>query len=151
MPTLTRPVADAAAAARQRRRGPASSSATIPGSCACSAVDPKTVPPITLEVARTWIARRRAHPNAWVVEHEGRFLGELRLDDVDRQARHARLAVGFYDAGKLGVAWGREAVRLALEHAFGRLAWSASRCRVLAYNETRDPLLRRLRLQGGAS
>ncbi|MFM9726267.1 GNAT family N-acetyltransferase, partial [Streptomyces scabiei] len=60
--------------------------------------DPKTVPPLTLEVARDWIARLAAHPNAWVVEHEGRFLGEVRLDGVDRVARRARLAIGFYDA-----------------------------------------------------
>src|SRR3954469_2251761 len=64
-----------------------------PGIMRMFGADPKDVPPLTLDAARDWIARLAAHPNAWVVEHERRFLGEVRLDDVDRIARHARLAI----------------------------------------------------------
>jgi RimJ/RimL family protein N-acetyltransferase len=106
-----------------------------PGIMRMFGADPNAVPPLTLEAARGWIARLTAHPHAWVVEHEGRFLGELRLDDLDRPAHHARLAVGLYDAGKLGQGLGREAVRLALDHAFGSLGLERITLRVLAYNE----------------
>jgi RimJ/RimL family protein N-acetyltransferase len=106
-----------------------------PGIMRMFGADPKKVPPLTLEAARDWIARLARHPNAWVVEHDGRFLGELRLDDVDRPARHARLAVGLYDPAKLGGGLGREAVRLALDHAFGSLGLQRVSLRVLAYNE----------------
>jgi RimJ/RimL family protein N-acetyltransferase len=100
--------------------------------------DPKTVPPLTLDAAHHWITRLVAHPHAWVVEQEGRFLGEVRFDDVDRVARRARLAIGFYDAGKLGRGLGREAVRLALDHAFGPLGLERLTLRVLACKNGRS-------------
>ena len=98
-------------------------------------VEPANLPPLTLEAARGWIARLTAHPHAWVVEHDGRFLGEVRPDDVEKPARRARLAIGFYDSGKLGRGLGREAVRLALAHAFGSLGLERIALRVVAYNE----------------
>lgn len=98
-------------------------------------VEPSGVPPLTLERAHGWIARLAAHPQAWVVEHGGRFLGEVRLDGLDPQEGTARLAIGFYDASKLGLGLGREAVQLALAHAFTTLHLRRVTLRVVAYNE----------------
>ncbi|MBI3196518.1 MAG: GNAT family N-acetyltransferase [Rhodospirillales bacterium] len=97
--------------------------------------DPGAIPPLTLEAARKWVERLATHPHAWVIEHEGRFLGEIRLDDLDNHDRRARLAVGFYDARKLGRGLGRKAVHLLLTHAFGSLALHRVSLRVIAYNE----------------
>ena len=98
-------------------------------------VDPVQIPPLTLEQAQAWIDRLAVHPHAWIVEHEGRFLGEVRLDEVDREKRQCRLAIGFYDPGKLGKGLGKEAVRLALAHAFRTLELRRVILRVVAYNE----------------
>jgi RimJ/RimL family protein N-acetyltransferase len=97
--------------------------------------DPAQIPPLTLEQSQAWVDRLAVHPHAWIVEHEGRFLGEVRLDEVDRQDRQCRLAIGFYDPGKLGKGLGKEAVRLALAHAFGTLELRRVTLRVVAYNE----------------
>ncbi|WP_340159682.1 GNAT family protein [uncultured Hoeflea sp.] len=74
------------------------------------------------------------HPHAWVIEHEGRFLGEIRLDDIDRQDRRARLAVGLFDPGRLGQGLGREAIMLVLNHAFAKMRLHRVDLRVLSYN-----------------
>lgn len=84
--------------------------------------------------ARRFIDGLRRHPYAWVIEHEGRFLGEIRLDSIDRQDRRARLAVGLFDPGKLGQGLGREAIRLVLKHAFTEMRLHRVALRVLGYN-----------------
>ena len=84
--------------------------------------------------AQRFIDGIRRHPHAWVIEHEGRFLGEIRLDDIDRQDRRARLAVGLFDPGKLGQGLGREAVTLVLKHAFAKLRLHRVHLRVLSHN-----------------
>lgn len=84
--------------------------------------------------AQRFIDGLRQHPHAWVIEHEGRFLGEIRLDDIDRQDRRARLAVGLFDPGKLGQGLGREAIMLVLNHAFAKMGLHRVDLRVLSYN-----------------
>ena len=86
--------------------------------------------------AMRWFENITAHPHAWVVEHGGRLLGDIRLhlDALSQQDARARLAVGFYDPNKLGKGLGREAIRLALAHAFGTLGLHRVSLRVVAYN-----------------
>lgn len=84
--------------------------------------------------AQRFIVGLRQHPHAWVIEHEGRFLGEIRLDKIDRQDRRARLAVGLFDPGKLGQGLGREAIRLVLRHSFAKMRLHRVDLRVLSYN-----------------
>ena len=96
--------------------------------------DPNALPPLTEGAAKRWVDSLAAHPNAWAVEHEGRLLGEIRLDDLDEHDRRARLAVGLFDPTKLGKGLGREAIRLVLKHAFGELALHRISLRVVAYN-----------------
>ncbi len=91
-------------------------------------------PPLTEAGAGRWVEDIAAHPHAWVVEHEERLLGAVRLDALDQQDARARLAIGLYDPGKLGKGLGRAAVRLALAHAFGTLGLHRVSLRVVAYN-----------------
>ena len=97
--------------------------------------DPTAIPPLTLAMSKAWVDRLAMHPHAWIVEHGGCFLGEIRLDDLDRHDRRARLAIGFFDEQRLGKGLGREAVRLLLAHAFGTLGLHRVSLRVIAYNE----------------
>ena len=98
-------------------------------------VGPAQVPPLTHDRAKAWVDGLAAHPHAWIVEHQGRFLGEVRLDEVDSERKRCRLAIGFYDPGKLGMGLGREAICLALAHAFDVLGLRQVVLRVIAYNE----------------
>jgi RimJ/RimL family protein N-acetyltransferase len=96
--------------------------------------DPSKVPPLTREAAKSFLDRLAIHPHAWSIEHDGCFVGEIRLDGVDQDSKHARLAVGLYDIQKLGQGLGREAVGLVLVHAFGALRLRRVTLRVVAYN-----------------
>ena len=49
----------------------------------------------------TWFAEIEGSPTAWVVEHDNRFLGSVRLHHVQPGTR-ARLAIGLFDPTKLG-------------------------------------------------
>jgi [ribosomal protein S5]-alanine N-acetyltransferase len=97
-------------------------------------VDPADMRPLTEASAAHWVERLVAHPCAWVVEHDGRLLGEVRLDGLDPHDARAGLAVGLYDPAKLGMGLGREVVRLVLAHAFGTLGLHRISVRVVAYN-----------------
>ncbi len=97
--------------------------------------DPDGLPSLTEADAARWVEALSRHPHAWVVEHDGRLLGEARLDGVDSHDRRARLAIGFYDPARLGMGLGQEAVRLVLAHAFGPLGLHRVGLRVVAYNK----------------
>jgi [ribosomal protein S5]-alanine N-acetyltransferase len=96
--------------------------------------DPTELRPLTEAGAVRWVEGLGVHPYAWVVEHEGHLLGEVRLDGLDVHDARARLAIGFFDPAKLGKGLGRETVRLVLAHAFGTLGLYRISLRVVAYN-----------------
>jgi RimJ/RimL family protein N-acetyltransferase len=97
--------------------------------------DPVDIPPLTHANAAAFMDGLAAHPCAWVIEHQNRFLGEIRLDGVDLHDRRAQLAIGLYDPARLGQGIGREAVRLVLRHAFDVLHLHRVGLRVIGYNE----------------
>ena len=88
----------------------------------------------THEGATTWHDRLVAHPHAWVIEIEGRGVGEIRLDHLDEQHRSATLAMGIGDPSLLGRGFGTEAIRLVLQHGFVDLGLHRVGLRVLEYN-----------------
>jgi RimJ/RimL family protein N-acetyltransferase len=96
--------------------------------------DPAALAPLTRAVVEAWIEGLANHPHAWVIEHNGRFLGEIRLDALNARDRRAQLAIGLYDSCKLGAGHGREAIGLAMGHAFGFLELHRIGLRVVAYN-----------------
>lgn len=91
--------------------------------------------PLTEAEARRWAERLAANPYGWVIEHEGRFLGEAFLNNVDLADGDARLACGLYDAAMLGQGIGRRVVRLVLAYCFDELGLHRVGLRVIAYNE----------------
>ena len=105
-----------------------------PGIMRMFGADPASLPPLTEAAVARWLDGLSTHPHAWVVEYDGRLLGEARLDDVDPHDARARLAVGFYDPTRLGMGLGRETVRLLLAHAFGPLGLHRVSLRVVCYN-----------------
>lgn len=96
--------------------------------------DPVALAPLTKTAVEAWIEGLANHPHAWVIEHDGCFLGEIRLDALDARDRRAQLAIGLYNSRKLGAGLGRQAVGLALGHAFGFLELHRIGLRVVAYN-----------------
>jgi RimJ/RimL family protein N-acetyltransferase len=90
--------------------------------------------PLTREDVEASLAKWMADPNAWVIEHEGRFTGNIVLHSVNQEDRRARLALGIADPGKLSQGLGSEAIRLVLAHGFGPMGLHRIDLRVLAYN-----------------
>lgn len=86
------------------------------------------------EVAQ-WFAEIEGNPTAWVVEHDNRFLGSVRLHHISERDGTARLAIGLLDPAKLGRGYGEEAICLVLRYAFDVLGLHRVGLRVLDYNE----------------
>ena len=91
--------------------------------------------PMTIEEAETWVKKLSTHPSAWVIEHDGKFIGEVRLDGIDEHDKRASLAIGIYDPKLLGIGLGSEAIRLCLNYAFDVINLHRISARVLASNE----------------
>ena len=105
-----------------------------PGIVRMLGADPRDLPEMNATAAQRWLDGLCAHPHAWAVEHDGRLLGEIRLDALDRHDGRAQLAIGLYDPARLGLGLGREAIRLVARHAFGALGLHRIGLRVVAYN-----------------
>ncbi|MGO7079069.1 GNAT family protein [Rhizobium johnstonii] len=93
------------------------------------------VKPMTREKAVGWVQSIIGDPYAWVVQVNGKFAREIRLDKVDRTDRRASMAIGLYDADILGKGYGSESIRLLLQYAFDDLNLHRIGVRVLAYNQ----------------
>ncbi len=70
----------------------------------------------------------------WVIEQDGRMLGETRLDLVDAADRRARFAIGIFTPSGRDRGIGTEATRLVLDYAFGPLHLAEVMLRVLSIN-----------------
>jgi RimJ/RimL family protein N-acetyltransferase len=96
--------------------------------------DPAEALPMTAADAVAWHDRVAAHPLAWVVQHQDRLLGHVRLDFLDTHDLRAALAIGFFDRAKLSQGIGRQVIALVLKYAFGPLHLHRVGVRVVAYN-----------------
>src|SRR6185312_15063666 len=84
--------------------------------------------------AERWVSWLTAHPNAWVIEGEGRLLGAIRLDNVNHDDKRASLAIGLFNIADAGKGTGSEAARAVLRFAFDRLELHRVSVRVLEFN-----------------
>ena len=91
--------------------------------------------PYTLEQSLVWVEGMASDPLAWVIEHEGRCVGDARLHSVREQDSKATYAIGLQSPDVLGRGLGTEATRLVLDHAFGSVGLNRLSLRVLAFNE----------------
>ncbi|WP_349957636.1 GNAT family protein [Rhizobium sp. ZPR3] len=98
-------------------------------------VDKEDIKPITREGAVSWVQRFADRPHAWVIEINGVFAGEIRLDNVNPQDKRATMAIGISNPALLGKGFGTEAIILLLRHAFGEMGLHRIGIRVLAYNK----------------
>lgn len=98
-------------------------------------VDADDMKPITQDVAARWLQRLTDHPHAWIIEINGVFAGEIRLDNVNRQDRRGTMAIGINNPALLGKGFGTEAITVLLCHAFGEMGLHRIGIRVLAYNK----------------
>lgn len=92
------------------------------------------VTPLTREGAVQWVQGLVVHPHAWIIEFQGRPIGDIRLDRLVAIDRRASMAIGIYDPQLLGKGLGSEAIHLLLQHAFNELRLHRIGIRVLAYN-----------------
>lgn len=91
--------------------------------------------PMTKDAAEQWAQGHAKNPYAWVIEVEGRLVGEIKLHSVNAQDQRASMAIAIYDRTLLGLGIGTEAIHLLLRHAFFELELHRIGIRVLAYNE----------------
>jgi len=91
--------------------------------------------PLQAADALAWLARLRSHRHAWIIEHEGRLLGEIRLHSFEPKNKAARIAIALFDPARLGMGLGTEAIRLVLVYGFGTIGLHRIDLRVLAFNE----------------
>lgn len=90
---------------------------------------------LTRDGAARWVQRLIDHSHAWVIEVQGKLIGEIRLDNVDLHDRRASMAIGIFDPALLGKGLGSEAILLLLRHAFADLQLHRIGIRVIAYNQ----------------
>lgn len=98
-------------------------------------VDEDDIKPMTREGAARWVQWLSERPHTWVIEIEGTFAGEIRLDNVNLQDRRATMAIGISNPSLLGKGFGTEAIMLLLRHAFIEMKLHRIGIRVLAYNK----------------
>lgn len=90
--------------------------------------------PMTRDGAAKWAQSTAENSHAWIIEVEGRLIGEIKLHNLDIRDRRASMAIGIYDPAFLGKGVGSEAIRLLIKHAFAQLKLHRIGIRVLAYN-----------------
>ncbi len=81
-----------------------------------------------------WYRRFARDPLGWVIEAQGRCVGNTFLHSLDEHDRHATFAIGIFDATLWSQGLGTEATRLVLRHAFDKLRLHRVELRVLEYN-----------------
>lgn len=81
-----------------------------------------------------WLRWFRDHPFAKMIVCEGKAVGHVRLHNLDKADKRARLAIGLFAEADLGRGIGRKAIALTLDQAFGRLGLHRVDLRVLAFN-----------------
>ena len=74
-------------------------------------------------------------PTWFVIEVEGKIIGDCGLHGLDRQHGTAELGIAIWDRNYLGKGYGRDAVNLILEWAFDAQGWRRIWLGTLAPNE----------------
>lgn len=96
--------------------------------------DTRNLKPVTDEQAKAWVENIASHPAAWVIEHQGRAIGEILLDNFVEADQRAGLIIGILDKDALGKGLGTEAIRAVAEFCFDVLGLHKLSMRVLSFN-----------------
>ena len=90
--------------------------------------------PFTAAEVDEWLHWLQSQTAGWVIDLDGRCIGEARLHHLSRQDRRARYAIGIFDPDVRGQGIGTEVTRLVLDYAFGSMGLHRVDLRVLSYN-----------------
>jgi RimJ/RimL family protein N-acetyltransferase len=96
--------------------------------------DPSKVGPITREQAQAWCDHIRNHGAAWVIEYDGKAIGEILIHSPIDQDSRASLAIGILDRNGVGKGLGVEAIKAVCAFAFDTIGLHRIAIRVLAFN-----------------
>jgi RimJ/RimL family protein N-acetyltransferase len=96
--------------------------------------DTRNLKSITDEQAKAWVENIASHPAAWVIEHQGRAIGEILIDNFVEADQRAGLIIGILDRETLGKGLGTEAIRAVAEFCFDVLGLHKLSMRVLSFN-----------------
>jgi RimJ/RimL family protein N-acetyltransferase len=96
--------------------------------------DTRHLNPLTDEQAKGWVDNIASHPAAWVIEHQGRAIGEILIDNFVEADQRAGLIIGILDKSALGKGLGTEAIRAVAEFCFDVLGLHKLSMRVLSFN-----------------
>lgn len=96
--------------------------------------DTNNLQPLTEDQAKAWVENIAAHPAAWVIEHQGRAIGEILLDNFVSADKRAGLIIGILDPEALGKGLGTEAIKAIAEFSFDTLGIHKLSMRVLSFN-----------------
>lgn len=96
--------------------------------------DVRGLKPITEDQAQAWVESIVSHPAAWVIEYQGRAIGEILIDNFVEADQRAGLIVGILDPEALGKGLGTEAIKAIAEFCFDTLDLHKLSMRVLAFN-----------------
>lgn len=86
------------------------------------------------DAARSWVESQMNERYGWIIEHQDRLIGSVRLHSLNTLDRRAMLAIGILDPDSLGKGYGVDAMRLVAGHAFGPLGLHRLSLRVLDFN-----------------
>lgn len=90
--------------------------------------------PLSIDDVDRWHDWLASQDLGWVIDLDGRCIGEARLHHLSQPDRRARYAVGIFDASLRGRGIGAETTRLVLQYAFDTLGLHRVDLRVLEYN-----------------
>jgi RimJ/RimL family protein N-acetyltransferase len=90
--------------------------------------------PLNREQAKSWVQNIHSHPAAWVIEFEGRAIGEVLIDNFVEADKRAGIIIGILDPAALGKGLGGEALGAVAAFAFDELNLHKLSMRVLAFN-----------------
>lgn len=96
--------------------------------------DTRNLKSITDEQAKAWVDNIASHPAAWVIEHQGRAIGEILIDNFVEADQRAGLIIGVLDPTCLGKGLGTEAIKAVAEFCFDVLGLHKLSMRVLSFN-----------------
>ena len=96
--------------------------------------DVSRLAPLTREQAKSWVQNIHSHPAAWVIEFEGRAIGEVLIDNFVEADKRAGIIIGILDPAALGKGLGGEALNAVAAFAFDELNLHKLSTRVLAFN-----------------
>ena len=96
--------------------------------------DTRHLQPLTEDQAKAWVENIASHPACWVIEYQGRAIGEILLDNFVSADKRAGLIIGILDPEALSKGLGTEAIKAIAEFSFDSLGIHKLSMRVLSFN-----------------